>query len=221
MRLLLAEDEHALGTWLSKALTQSGYEVDWVDDGLAAERALARGECDVVILDLGLPGKGGHEVLQALRARDRKLPVLVLTARDSLGERVSTLNEGADDFLAKPFALAELEARLAALIRRSREEGTPPVVYGPLEFLPETRHFRLLGKSLSLTPRETALLCALMQPPERPVAKADLLVRVFDGAPDVQPEAIEVLIHRLRKRIEGSGVRIATLRGLGYALERE
>ncbi len=221
MRLLLAEDEHALGRWLSKALGQCGYEVDWVDDGLAAERQLEAGGIDVVILDLGLPGRGGHEVLKNLRARDRKLPVLVLTARDSLGERVSTLNEGADDFLAKPFALAELEARLAALIRRSHEEGTPPVVYGPLEYVSETRHFRLLGKSLALTPRETALLCALMQPPERPVSKSRLLERVFEDGQDVQPEAVEVLIHRLRKRIEGSGVRIATLRGLGYALERE
>jgi two-component system response regulator TctD len=221
MRLLLVEDEHALGTWLAKALQLAGYEVEWVDDGLRAERLLASDACDVAILDLGLPGKGGHELLQGLRARDRKLPVLVLTARDSLGERVATLNEGADDFLAKPFALAELEARLAALIRRSREQDSPAVLYGPLEFAPETHHFRLQGKSLALAPREAALLCALMRPPETPVSKADLLARVFEGNPEVQQEAVEVLIHRLRKRLEGSGVRIATLRGLGYALERD
>lgn len=220
MRLLLVEDEQALGTWLAKALGQSGYAVDWVDNGLKAERALAEGAHDVVVLDLGLPGKGGHEILQGLRARDAKLPVLVLTARSSLGERVSTLREGADDFLAKPFALAELEARLSALLRRTLERENPPLTYGPLDYAPETRHFRLHGKSLALAPRETALLLALMQPAETPMSKAQLAPRVFGDEPDVQPEAVEVLIHRLRKRLEGSGLRIATLRGLGYALER-
>src|SRR5262245_61456652 len=103
MRILLAEDEHALGEWLSKALEQSGFRVDWVDDGGLAERALADHDYDALVLDLGLPGQGGHQLLQKLRAQDRRLPVLILTARDSLAERVSTLNEGADDFLAKPF----------------------------------------------------------------------------------------------------------------------
>jgi two-component system response regulator TctD len=221
MRLLLVEDEHALGTWLAKALAFSGYEVDWVDDGLEAERVLAEGRHDIVILDLGLPGKGGHELLQGLRARDRKLPVLVLTARDSLGERVSTLKEGADDFLAKPFALVELEARLSALIRRAIEPGHPPVSFGPLDYAPESQQFRLHGRPLRLTPREGSLLRALMLPPETPVSRARLLERVFEGGEDVHPEAVEVLIHRLRKRLEGSGLRIATLRGLGYALERD
>ncbi|MCE2658388.1 MAG: response regulator, partial [Rubrivivax sp.] len=125
MRILLAEDEHALGEWLSKALEQSGFRVDWRDDGRLAEQALAQDDYDALVLDLGLPGRSGHEVLRRLRERQSAVPVLVLTARDSLAERVSTLNEGADDFLPKPFALAELEARLTALIRRSRGSQRP------------------------------------------------------------------------------------------------
>ncbi len=125
MRVLLAEDEHALGEWLSKALVQSDIQVDWVDDGQLAERALDDSDYDALILDLGLPGLTGRQLLQRLRARDRRLPVLILTARDSLAERVQALNQGADDFLAKPFALEELEARLMALVRRARGADNP------------------------------------------------------------------------------------------------
>ena len=127
MRILLAEDERDLGQWLARALEQAGFRVDWLDDGRLVERALAAGHggepFDALVLDLGLPGRDGHEVLKRIRALDQRLPVLILTARDSLAERVSTLNEGADDFLAKPFALAELEARLTALIRRALEHS--------------------------------------------------------------------------------------------------
>ena len=120
VRILLVEDERSLADWLCKALGQSGFRVTWIADGQLAQRDLAEHDYDALVLDLGLPGKSGHEVLQQLRVRDQRLPVLILTARDSLAERVSTLNEGADDFLAKPFALPELEARLMALVRRSR-----------------------------------------------------------------------------------------------------
>src|SRR2546427_7602708 len=126
MRILLAEDEHALGTWLSKALTQVGIQVEWVDNGKLADRRLATEDYDAAVLDLGLPDLSGDVVLERLRARDQRLPALILTARDSVDERVRALNAGADDFLAKPFALAELEARLHALVRRARrsEEHT-------------------------------------------------------------------------------------------------
>ena len=120
MRILLAEDEHVLGTWLCKALEQTGIQVEWVDDGRLVDRALQQRDHDALVLDLGLPGLDGHTVLQRLRQRDQRLPTLILTARDSLAERVASLNAGADDFLAKPFALAELEARLHALVRRTR-----------------------------------------------------------------------------------------------------
>src|SRR2546423_5602179 len=139
MRILLAEDEHELGQWLAKALEQSGFRVDWVDDGRIAARSLEQHDYDALVLDLGLPGRGGHDVLRTLRAQDRRLPVLVLTARDTLAERVDTLNEGADDFLAKPFALAELEARLVALVRRARGRQHPRLACGPLSYDTLTR----------------------------------------------------------------------------------
>ncbi len=126
MRILLAEDEHTLGTWLCKALEHAGIQVEWVDDGRLADRALQARDHDALVLDLGLPGMDGHTVLQRLRERDQRLLALILTARDSLNERVASLNAGADDFLAKPFALAELEARLHALVRRARRGASAP-----------------------------------------------------------------------------------------------
>jgi two-component system response regulator TctD len=219
MRVLLVEDEHPLGISLSKGLESSGFQVDWIDDGRLVEVSLGEDRYDAVILDLGLPGRSGHQVLQALRLRDTQLPVLVLTARDSLSERVTTLNEGADDFLAKPFALVELEARLAALVRRSRGQERPRFTCGPLTYEPSTRQFSLREEVLSLTPRETALLAALIKQCNKPVTKQQILDRVFGDKDDVMPEAVEVVIHRLRKRLDDRGVRIVTLRGLGYVLE--
>ena len=219
MRILLAEDEHALGEWLAKALEQAGFQVQWLDDGRLVERALADHDFDALVLDLGLPGRSGHEVLRRLRAQDRRLPVLILTARDSLTERVGTLNEGADDFLAKPFALAELEARLLALIRRARGSEHPRLACGPLQFEAATRRFTLGDEALTLSPREQALLRALILKAGEPVARQALIERVFGDEDDVQPSAIDVLLHRLRKRLEGRGVRIHTYRGLGYVLE--
>jgi two-component system response regulator TctD len=219
MRILLAEDEHALGQWLARALEQAGFRVDWRDDGRLVERALVDHDYDALVLDLGLPGRSGHELLRTLRAQDRRLPVLVLTARDSLAERVGTLNEGADDFLAKPFALAELEARLTALIRRARGTEHPRLACGALQFDAATRQFTLADEVLALSPREHALLRALITRPGEPLTRQQLGDRVFGDDDDVQPSAIDVLLHRLRKRLEGSGVRIHTYRGLGYVLE--
>lgn len=219
MRILLAEDEHALGEWLAKALEQSGFRVDWVDDGRVAELSLAREDYDALVLDLGLPGKSGHALLQSLREKDMRLPVLVLTARDSLSERVSTLMEGADDFLAKPFQLAELEARLVALVRRARGSAHPRLACGPLVYDAAARQFTLDRQVLSLSPREHAVLKALIQRSGEPMSKQQILDRVFSEDDDILEGAVEVLVHRVRKRLEGSGVRIITLRGLGYALE--
>ncbi|APW43014.1 response regulator [Rhodoferax saidenbachensis] len=219
MRILLAEDEHALGEWLTKALEQSGYRVDWRDDGHLVERALVDHDYDAVVLDLGLPGRSGNDILRRLRAQDKRLPVLVLTARDSLTERVSTLNEGADDFLAKPFALAELEARLTALVRRARGNEHPRFACGPLQFDTVSRHFTLGSENLPLSPREHALLKALIQRSGEPLSRQQVMDRVFSDEEDVQPSVMDVLVHRLRKRLEHSGVRIQTYRGLGYVLE--
>jgi len=219
MRILLAEDEHALGEWLSKALAQSGIRVDWRDDGRLVEQALDETDYDAVVLDLGLPGRSGHEVLRRLRARHSPVPVLVLTARDSLAERVSTLNSGADDFLPKPFALAELEARLTALVRRARGLERPRLACGPLQYDAATRQFTLGGERLPLAPREHGLLRALITRSGEPMARQQLLDRVFGDDDEVQPAVLDTLMHRLRRRLEGSGVHIETYRGLGYALE--
>jgi two-component system response regulator TctD len=219
MRILLAEDERELATWLVRALEQGGFQVDWVNDGRMVRRSLKATRYDALILDLGLPGLGGHDVLADLREADHRLPVLVLTARDSLMERVSSLHEGADDFLAKPFELAELEARLIALIRRSRGSDRPRFACGPLSYDSASKQFALDHVVLALTPREHGVLRALIQRSGEPMSKQEILDRVFSDEQDVNPEAIEVLVHRLRKRLHASPVHITTLRGLGYVLE--
>ena len=219
MRILLAEDERELANWLVRALQQSGFQVDWVDDGRMVRRCLKATRYDALVLDLGLPGVGGHDVLADLREADQRLPVLILTARDSLIERVSTLNEGADDFLAKPFELAELEARLTALIRRARGSEHPRLACGPLAYDPASKQFTLGREALALTPREHAVLRALIQHSGEPLTKQEILERVFSDEQDVSPEAVEVLVHRLRKRLGAGPVQITTLRGLGYVLE--
>lgn len=219
MRILLAEDERELATWLVRALQQSGFQVDWVDDGRMVRRSLKATRYDALVLDLGLPGLGGHDVLADLRQADQRLPVLILTARDSLMERVNSLNEGADDFLAKPFELAELEARLTALIRRARGSEHPRFACGALAYDAATKQFTLAHEVLTLTPREHAALRALIQCSGEPLSKQEIADRVFSDEQDVHPEAVEVLVHRLRKRLAHGSVRIATLRGLGYVLE--
>lgn len=219
MRILLAEDEAELANWLVRAMEQSGFVVDWVDDGRMVKGALAETRYDALVLDLGLPGRDGHSVLAELRRTDERLPILILTARDSLIERVSTLHEGADDFLAKPFEVAELEARLVALVRRARGSDHPRFACGRLSYDSATKQFVADGETLALSPREHAVLRALIQRSGEPLSKREILERVFSDEASVQPEAVEVLIYRLRKRLEHAGVRITTLRGLGYLLE--
>jgi two-component system, OmpR family, response regulator TctD len=219
MRLLLAEDDCELGNWLTRALAQSDFQVDWVADGRLVRRCLKETRYDALVLDIGLPGLGGHEVLTDIREAGELLPVLVLTARDSLMEKVATLREGADDYLAKPFELAELEARLLALIRRSRGGDHLRFACGSLSYDTATKRFQLAHQVLPLTPREHAVLRALIQRSGEPLSKREIVESIFSDESDVQPEVIEVLVHRLRKRLEGSSVRIVTLRGLGYVLE--
>ena len=219
MRILLVEDEAELAGWLCKALAQSDFSVVWANDGPMAANLLACEEFDAVVLDLGLPGISGHKVLAGMRERDNRVPVLILTARDSLDERVATLRAGADDFLAKPFALAELEARLVALVRRSRGREHPRLACGPLVFDVASRLFMLADRPFAVTPREHALLSALIVRGGEPISKTHLLDRVFGADDDVGTDAIEVLIYRLRKKLAGVGVTIVTMRGFGYCLE--
>lgn len=220
MRILLIEDEADLAHWLARTLERhTDFIVDWADDGIVAEYRLQIESFDAIVLDLGLPGLSGPELLKRLRQRNIQTPVLVLTARDSLHERVNLLNQGADDFLAKPFDLTELEARLHALIRRSRGQQHSGLRCGPLHYEDNSQLFFLNDSPLELSPRERAVLRVLLQHQAEPINKAHIALRVFSDDEDVHPEAVEVLIFRIRKKIANSGVRITTHRGLGYVLE--
>lgn len=219
MRILLVEDERSLGTWLSKALESAGIMVEWVDSARTALAAAAAGNHDAIVLDLGLPDRDGQEVLAEIRRRDRHVPTLVLTARDSLADKVRAFHTGADDFLAKPFELEELQVRLHALLRRARGAEAARMVCGPLSYDLATRRFTLDDEVLALSPREAAVLRVLLQHAGEPMSKQHILERVVSDDKDIHPEAVEVIVHRLRKRVDGLGLRITTYRGLGYALE--
>jgi len=217
MRLLLVEDQDELAEWLAKALRQGGHAVDVMGRGDHADHALVTQPYDLLILDLSLPGLDGLEVLKRLRARGSGVPVLILTARGSTEERVLGLNLGADDYLAKPFELSELDARVKALLRRG--VGRAPVVkVGQITYDQTSRLVMREGQPLSLTPREQAVMEALLARLGRPVARELLFEKVFDMDTEARPEAIESYISRLRKKLEGSGATITTLRGLGYLL---
>jgi len=219
MRLLLVEDQEELAEWLARALRQMGHAIDVMGRGDHADHALLTQPYDLVILDLSLPGLDGLEVLRRLRSRGNGVSVLVLTARGSTEERVTGLNLGADDYLVKPFELSELEARVKALLRRGGAGGRAPTVrVGRVELDTNSRLVMLDGQPLLLTPRELAVLEALLSRLGRPVARELLFEKVFDMDADARPEAIESYVSRLRKKLEGSGATITTLRGLGYLL---
>ena len=220
MRLLLVEDTAELARWLQKALTQKGFAVDWVADGMAADHVLQSEQYALVVLDVALPRLDGLEVLARLRKRGQAVPVLLLTARSALSDRVRGLNQGADDYLTKPFELEELEARIRALLRRSQGEGqmAQVQVFGDL-LLDNEGYFLLAEKPLALTPREASVLTTLMQRRGRPVSRQQLYEQTFTLADEASPESIELYIHRVRKKLTGSNVSIVTLRGLGYSLE--
>ena len=219
MRLLLVEDHAELAVWLAKTLRQSGFAIDVIGRGDHAATALLTQSYDLVVLDLSLPGMDGLEILRRIRQQEKTahLPVLILTARGAPEDRVKGLNLGADDYLPKPFEVSELEARIKALLRRS-SNMVPTVRVGQLEFDTTTRVARVNDKPLSLTQRELAVLEALLSRQGKPVARDALFDKVFGLDDDVQPEAIELYVHRLRKKLEGSGVVVSTLRGLGYML---
>ena len=219
MRILLVEDEHTLGTWLCKALERSEIIVEWVDSARTALASMGKGAHDVIVLDLGLPDVDGQELLAQIRARDALVPTLILTARDTLADKVRAFHTGADDFLAKPFQLEELEARLHALLRRARGAQAARLACGPLAYDLASQRFTLHGEALALSPREFAVLRVLVQHSGEPMSKQQILERVVSDEKDIQPEAVEVIVHRLRKRLDGTGVRVSTYRGLGYALE--
>jgi two-component system OmpR family response regulator len=220
MRILIAEDDSILADGLVRSLRQSAYAVDHVQSGVEADTALSMQTFDLLILDLGLPRMSGLEVLRRLRARNSNLPVLILTAADSVDERVKGLDLGADDYMAKPFALNELEARVRALTRRGAGGGPTVVKHGSLSFDQVGRIASVNDQVLDLSARELGLLEVLLQRIGRLVSKEQLVDHLCEWGEEVSNNAIEVYVHRLRKKIEPSGVRIITVRGLGYCLEK-
>ncbi|MCV2422434.1 response regulator transcription factor [Paucibacter sp. DJ2R-2] len=229
MKLLVIEDNQAMQTTLQRSFERRGFQVSTCDDG---ERALSRWRAslpDVVLLDLSMPGRDGLDVLSEARAEGLNTPVIIITARGTLGDRILGLNIGADDYLPKPFDLDELEARVRALVRRRGSAAAPeeqrlaaPAFCG-LRADPESGAVYLQGQVLDLAPREAALLRALLAKPGQAVAKERLFDLVFADASEALPDAIEVVAYRLRKKLaaSGSSAKLATLRGLGYLLQAD
>jgi two-component system OmpR family response regulator len=220
MRILVAEDDAILADGVTRTLRQSGYAVDWVKNGVEADTALDTDDFDLLILDIGLPKKSGLDVLKRLRARDSRVPVLILTALYGVNDRVRGLDAGADDYLAKPFELAELEARVRALTRRGMAGGPTLLRHGALTYDQVGRIARLNGEPLELSAREVSLLEIFLSRAGRLVSKDQLVSHLCEWGEEVSPNAIEVYVHRLRKKLEPGGVRIVTVRGLGYSLEK-
>lgn len=214
MRVLLAEDDAMLGDGLRAGLRQLGFQVDWVRDGLAAEHELSGGEYAAAVLDLGLPAKDGLDVLQALRAAGVVTPVLVLTARDAVPDRIRGLDLGADDYVLKPVDLHELAARLRSLVRRSHGAAQDALQMGALALEPGKRRVLWQGQEVSLSTREFDLLHALMRSAGRVLSREQLEQQMYSWGHEVESNAIEVHIHHLRRKLQADAIQ--TVRGVGY-----
>jgi DNA-binding response OmpR family regulator len=219
MRILLVEDDKLLGDGVQAGLVQSGFNVDWVRDGIAGELALKTGDYAGVVLDLGLPRLSGLDLLQRLRNLGNKVPVLILTARDSVEDRIKGLDGGADDYVVKPFDLHELAARLRALVRRSRGEAAPKLRVGEIELDPAARQVSFRDLPVELSQREFALLQELMLNAGRVLSRQQLADRLYSWGEEIESNAIEVHVHHLRKKLSPELLR--TVRGVGYMLPRE
>jgi two-component system OmpR family response regulator len=221
MRVLLIEDDATLGRALQEFLTGQGYAVDWLAEGQRALIAVKNYTYDLVVLDLNLPDLDGLEVLKSFRREGRYLPVLVLTARDALVDRVAGLDAGADDYLSKPFELDELAARVRAFARRHHGTVVPVIEYGSLSFDSVHREVRVAGELLSVSVRELSVLEMLLSRAGKIVTKQQITQALSAMDADFSENAVEVYVYRLRKRLEGMGVAIKTVRGFGYMLEQE
>jgi len=214
MRLLLVEDDPMIGASVQSGLRQEGHSVDWVRDGAAAELAIANAVHELILLDLGLPRKSGLELLASLRKKGLALPVLVITARDSVADRVKGLDAGADDYLVKPFDLDELSARIRALMRRQAGRASPVIEHGALELNPATHEVSLHGAPVKLSSREFALLHALLEQPGVPLSRAQLEERIYGWGEEIESNTVEVYIHSLRRKLGAEWIR--NVRGVGY-----
>ena len=219
MRILLADDDPLLGDGLRAGLRQLGFQVDWVQDGLAAERDLSSGDYAAAVLDLGLPLKDGLAVLQALRQRQISTPILILTARDAVPDRIRGLDLGADDYVVKPVDLHELGARLRSLVRRAHGQPQEALRWGAVLLEPAARQVSLRGEAVALSTREFDLLQVLMLNAGRVLSREQLEQQLYSWGHEVDSNAIEVHIHHLRRKLQPE--LIQTLRGVGYTVPRQ
>jgi two-component system OmpR family response regulator/two-component system response regulator QseB len=218
MRILLVEDDALLGDALQVGLRQADYAVDWVRDGISAETALMTGDYAAVVLDLGLPRMDGLDVLRHLRAKQKTLPVLILTARDTVEDRIRGLDAGADDYLVKPCDLGELTARLRALLRRAGGQSAPVLATADVTLDPATRRVTCKGLDVELSAKEYALLHALMQQAGRALSRAQLEQHLYAWGDEIGSNTVEVYIHHLRRKLGADVIR--TLRGIGYVVAK-
>lgn len=218
MRLLLVEDDAMIANSVRLGLRQDGFCVDWVQDGAAAELALKNETYDLVLLDLGLPRKDGGQVLKDLRMQGNAIPVLILTAKDAVADRVKALDGGADDFLTKPFDLDELSARIRALLRRRSGRVTTSILYGDLIVNPATHEVSVNGQSLVISAREFAVLMALLDRPGVVLSRAQLEEKLYGWGGEIESNTVEVYIHSLRKKL-GKEL-IKNIRGVGYMVPK-
>ena len=214
MRVLLVEDDRMIAEGLQTALRQDGYTVDWVQDGVLATGALQANAFDLILLDLGLPRRNGIEVLRELRGRGNATPVIILTARDEVADRICGLDAGADDYVVKPFDLDELAARMRSVLRRAAGRGDPYIEHGGIRLNPVTHSVERDGTPVRLSAHEYAVLEALLQRPGAVLSRAQLEDRLYGWRDSVESNAVEVYIHSLRRKLGSEAIR--TLRGVGY-----
>lgn len=219
MRILLVEDDELLGDGVKRGLTKFGYTVDWLKDGKSAERAIIAENFEVIVLDLGLPGQDGITLLRHIREEGIKTPVLILTARDAIEDRIRGLDSGADDYFTKPFNLKELGARIRALIRRSTGRADAVISYRNIVLNPSKLTLTMNEQFVSLPRREFALLQKLLEHPGQVLSRDQLMQSIYGWQEDVDSNALEVHIHNLRKKLNATFIR--TIRGVGYMVDAE